>query len=41
MYDDSYLDIFQMIARSSKPTKKLVKRELLVFLKLLAGCEGD
>jgi len=31
VYDDSGLDIFQMIARSTKPTKKLVKRELLVF----------
>jgi hypothetical protein len=32
MYDDSPLDIFQMIARSTRPTKKLVKREFLVFL---------
>ncbi len=31
VYDDSGLDIFQMIARNTKPTKKLVKRELLVF----------
>jgi hypothetical protein len=30
VYDDSSLDIFQMIARSTNPTKKLVKRELLV-----------
>jgi hypothetical protein len=31
MYDDSPFDIFQMIAKSTRPTKKLVKRELLVF----------
>ncbi len=31
VYDDNNLDILKMIARSTKPTKKLVKRELLVF----------
>ncbi len=29
--DDSNLDIFQMTTRSIEPTKKLVKRKLLVF----------
>jgi len=31
VYDDNILDIFQMITKNIKPTKKLVKRELLVF----------
>jgi hypothetical protein len=31
VYDDSSLDIFQMTTRSTKPIKKLVRRELLVF----------
>jgi hypothetical protein len=29
--DDSKLDIFQMAVASIEPTKKLVKREILVF----------
>jgi hypothetical protein len=29
--DDSNLDIFQVIIGSTKPTKELVKKELLVF----------
>jgi hypothetical protein len=31
MGDDNNLDFFQMTSRSTKPTKKLVKRVLLVF----------
>jgi hypothetical protein len=31
MDDDNSLDIFQMTVGSTKPTKKLVKKELLVF----------
>jgi hypothetical protein len=29
--DDNNLDIFQMTSRNTKPTKKLVKKVLLVF----------
>ncbi len=29
--DDNNLDIFQVTTRSTKPTKDLVKKELLVF----------
>jgi len=41
VYDDSSLDIFQMIEKNIKPTKKACQEGTLGFLTLSGGCEGD
>ncbi len=41
MDDDNKLYIFQMIRGNIELAKKLVKRELSVFLLLLSGCERN